>query len=49
MCLDTSSAAARELANRMHSWRKIAQLDAEVARLETQQNPELDSDSSSTN
>ncbi|MEZ9322380.1 1-acylglycerol-3-phosphate O-acyltransferase [Vibrio gigantis] len=42
---------ARELANRCHALmaEKIAELDAEVARLEAQQNPELDSDRSSTN
>lgn len=41
---------ARELANRCHALmaEKIAELDAEVARLEAQQNPELDSDRSST-
>ncbi|MEZ9652242.1 1-acylglycerol-3-phosphate O-acyltransferase [Vibrio lentus] len=42
---------ARELANRCHALmaEKIAELDTEVARLEAQQNPELDSDGSSTN
>ncbi|UPR52755.1 1-acylglycerol-3-phosphate O-acyltransferase [Vibrio cyclitrophicus] len=42
---------ARELANHCHALmaEKIAELDAEVARLESQQNPELDSDRSSTN
>jgi len=41
---------ARELANRCHALmaEKIAELDAEVARLEEQQHPELDSDRSST-
>ncbi|MGF1840828.1 1-acylglycerol-3-phosphate O-acyltransferase [Vibrio atlanticus] len=41
---------ARELANRCHAImaEKIAELDAEVARIEAQQNPELDSDGSST-
>lgn len=41
---------ARELANRCHAImaEKIAELDAEVARIEAQQNPELDSDRSST-
>ncbi|WP_435248629.1 1-acylglycerol-3-phosphate O-acyltransferase [Vibrio sp. nBUS_14] len=42
---------ARELANRCHALmaEKIAQLDAEVAHIEAQQNTELDSDGSSTN
>ncbi|MEZ9622712.1 1-acylglycerol-3-phosphate O-acyltransferase [Vibrio sp. 10N.222.55.A3] len=42
---------ARELANRCHALmaEKIAELDAEVARLEAQQKTELDSDRSSTN
>ncbi|PTO53903.1 1-acyl-sn-glycerol-3-phosphate acyltransferase [Vibrio splendidus] len=42
---------ARELANRCHALmtEKIEELDAEVARLEAQQKPELDSDGSSTN
>ncbi|WP_135455514.1 1-acylglycerol-3-phosphate O-acyltransferase [Vibrio echinoideorum] len=42
---------ARELANRCHAImaEKIAELDNEVARIEAQQNPELDSDGSSTN